>query len=97
MMNAINSVAHGGKLIYVGHIKGELTFSDPEMHKRELTLLCSRNATADDFTTVLDALHRQHLKPDSWITHRASFDSLVSDFPRWLDPANGVIKAVLQA
>jgi 2-desacetyl-2-hydroxyethyl bacteriochlorophyllide A dehydrogenase len=97
MMNAVNYVAHGGSLTYVGHVKGELTFSDPELHKRELTLYCSRNATADDFTQVLAALEQKHLNPDSWITNRASFDSLVEEFPGWLEPDSGVIKAVLNA
>lgn len=97
MMKSVASVAHGGRLIYVGHTKGDLTFSNPELHKRELTLLCSRNATAEDFTNVLNALTHQQVQPEPWITHQATFDSLVTDFPGWIDPANGVIKAILQA
>jgi len=97
MMAAVNYVAHGGSLIYVGHVKGELTFSDPELHKRELTLYCSRNATSEDFMQVLETLEQKHLNPDTWLTHRASFESLVQDFPGWLDPNSGVIKAILQA
>ena len=97
MMNAVNYVSHGGSLIYVGHIKGELTFSDPELHKRELTLYRSRNATRDDFAHVLQTIEQKRVKPDSWITHRVSFDNLVSEFPGWLDLQSGIIKAILQA
>lgn len=97
MMQAVNYVAHGGSLIYVGHVKGELTFSDPELHKRELTLYCSRNATGEDFTQVLESLTSQRLNPSTWITHQASFDNLVAEFPGWLNPNSGVIKALLQA
>jgi len=96
MMNAINYVSHGGSLVYVGHIKGELTFSDPELHKRELALYRSRNATQDDFTQVLVAIEQNRVRPDTWITHRASFDNLVDEFPSWLDMQSGIIKAILQ-
>jgi threonine dehydrogenase-like Zn-dependent dehydrogenase len=97
MMNAVSYVAHGGRLIFVGHIKGELTFSNPEIHKRELTLYCSRNATPDDFTQVINAVESKMIVPDSWITHRASFDSLVADFAGWLAPGSQLIKAILRA
>lgn len=97
MMKAVNYVSHSGSLIYVGHIKGELTFSDPELHKRELTLYRSRNATRDDFIHVLNAIEQKRLQPDVWITHRVSFDSLVDEFPHWLDLQSGIIKAILQA
>ena len=53
MMNAFNYVAHGGRLILVSIVQADLTFNDPEFHRRELTLLASRNATHGDFEASL--------------------------------------------
>jgi len=49
MHQAFAYVAHGGKLIFVGLFKGDITFNDPTFHSREMTLFASRNATASDF------------------------------------------------
>ena len=95
MHAAFDFVAHGGSLTLVGHIKGDLTFSDPHFHSRELTLLASRNATPADFSWVIDCLRAGSIDLAPWITHWASPESIASDFPSWLDPANGVIKAML--
>ncbi len=59
MMDAFNYAAHSGRIVYVGLVKGELTFSDPFFHSHELTLLAARNATGDDFAWVIDSLARR--------------------------------------
>ncbi|MCY4020296.1 MAG: zinc-binding alcohol dehydrogenase family protein [Chloroflexi bacterium] len=95
MEAAFDYVAHGGSLVLVGHIKGDLTFSDPHFHSREMTLLASRNATPSDFARVIKCLQLGAINLDPWITHRAAPETLVDAFPTWLDPATGVIKAML--
>ena len=95
MSAAFEYVAHGGSLVLVGHIKGDISFSDPLLHSREMSLLASRNATAADFAWVIDCLRQGSVKLDAWITHRAAPETIVADFPTWLDPAAGVIKAML--
>ena len=95
MQAAFDYVAHGGALALVGHITGDISFSDPHFHSHELTLLASRNATPDDFHWVIEALRAGKIDLAPWITHGATPESIVSDFPSWLDPATGVIKAML--
>ena len=92
---AFDFVAHGGSLVLVGHIKGDLTFSDPHFHSHEMTLLASRNATSADFSWVIRCLQKGVINLDPWITHRAAPETIVADFPTWLDPSTGVIKAML--
>ena len=96
MMQAVQYVANGGKLVYVSLVQADLTFTDPELHRRELTLLRSRNALAADFVWVMQMVEdgRVHLGP--WITHRASADTMVAEFPTWLNPDRGVVKAVVE-
>ncbi len=95
MMQSFRYVAHGGRLVFVGLFQGEVVFNDPDFHKREVTLLASRNATDEDFRAVISALENHKIEVKSWITHHASPEQLVQDFSTWLDPKNGVVKAML--
>ncbi len=95
MMQSFRYVAHGGRLVYVGLFQGDVTFNDPEFHRRELTLLASRNATAQDFEHVITAMEAREINVLPWITHHASPESIVTDFAGWLKPENGVVKAML--
>lgn len=96
MMQAIHYVAHSGKLVYVGLVKGDITFSDPEFHKRELTMMGSRNATREDFELVVQAVESGRIDVDSFITHRADFDGMIEAYDGWLQPEAKVIKAVVE-
>lgn len=96
MMKAPQCVAHGGKLVLVGLVQADLSFHDPELHRRELTLLRSRNATGSDFAWVIQMLEEGHIDLQPWITHRAPADKMIQEFPSWLDPDRGVIKAVVE-
>jgi 2-desacetyl-2-hydroxyethyl bacteriochlorophyllide A dehydrogenase len=96
MMNAFQLVANSGKLVFVGLVQGDITFNDPEFHRREMTLFASRNATAQDFRTVIDALESGRVNIAPWITHRTAPSTFIDDFPTWLEPERGVVKAMLE-
>jgi 2-desacetyl-2-hydroxyethyl bacteriochlorophyllide A dehydrogenase len=96
MMGAFQYVANGGRLVFVGLFQGDVTFNDPEFHRRELTLLSSRNAIRADFEQVLAHLEAGDINPAPWITHRASPEELVDQFADWTDPNSGVVKAMLE-
>jgi len=96
MEGAFAFLAHGGRYVLVGLQKQELSFSHPEFHKREATLMSSRNATKDDFAYVMQCLKDGLIKPSTYITHRTMFDKIKQEFAGWLNPANGVIKAMVE-
>ncbi|HLZ86653.1 MAG TPA: zinc-binding alcohol dehydrogenase family protein [Puia sp.] len=93
--DAFQYMAHGARYVLVGLQKGTIEFSHPEFHKREGTLMSSRNATREDFDAVMNAMEKGLIDPTTYITHRVNFDQLKSRFPGFLDPANGVIKAMV--
>ena len=95
MMASFQYAAHGGRLIFVGLFQGDVTFHDPDFHRRELTLLATRNATGADFRRIIGYLEAGQIDLTPWITHRASFDTLIHAFPGWLERDSGVIKAVV--
>jgi 2-desacetyl-2-hydroxyethyl bacteriochlorophyllide A dehydrogenase len=96
MMRAFNYVAHGGKLIFVGLFQGDVTFHDPDFHRRELTLMSSRNATDDDFAQAIGLLEAEKIDVAPWITHRVAPEELPGAFPGWVTPESQVVKAMLE-
>lgn len=92
---AFQYMAHGARFVLIGLQKGEISFSHPEFHKREGTLMSSRNATRADFEHVIDMMKKGLVDPMTYITHRTEFNSLSAEFKSWLDPATGVIKAMV--
>ena len=77
-------------------VRDTITFSDPEFHKRETTLLGSRNATTEDFETVLAAMRAGHVPTAALNTHRMRLADVPTDFVQLLDPSQGVVKAIVE-
>jgi 2-desacetyl-2-hydroxyethyl bacteriochlorophyllide A dehydrogenase len=96
MMEAFSYLANGGRLAFVGLFQGEVTFNDPEFHRRELTVLSSRNARSNDFTRIIGLVESGRIDTDPWITHRASFAEVITEFPLWTSPETGVLKAMIE-
>jgi threonine dehydrogenase-like Zn-dependent dehydrogenase len=94
--NGFQYMAHGARYVLVGLQKGEISFSHPEFHKREATLMSSRNATRADFEHVIASMKKGLVDPTNYITHRVQFDEVQAEFESWLNPANGVIKAMVE-
>ncbi len=96
MGHALNYCARAGRLVYVGITLQEVSFPHaPVMHRRELTLLASRNALGPDFTRIIKLIEEGQIDTRPWITHRANFDNMIGEFPNWLKPETGVIKAIV--
>ncbi|AXY78573.1 zinc-binding alcohol dehydrogenase family protein [Paraflavitalea soli] len=91
----INYLAHGGRYVLIGLQKEAFSFSHPEFHKRESTLMSSRNATRQDFEHVVAAMKKGWVDPTAYITHRTPFDHVIRDFESWLQPETQVIKAMV--
>ncbi|MEM6963874.1 MAG: zinc-binding alcohol dehydrogenase family protein [Bacteroidota bacterium] len=91
----IDYMAHGGRFVLVGLSKGNLTYHHPSIHSKETTLMCSRNATVEDFIKVKTALETGLFPTDSFITHKVPFLDMIGQFDSWLKPETGVIKAMV--
>ena len=94
--NAFDYMSHGGKYILVGLQLGEISFSHPAFHKREATLMSSRNATKADFSHVMAAIANGQIDALPMITHRLMFDEVLTGFPQLSDPSNKVVKAMIE-
>ncbi len=96
MERGFEFIAHGGTYVMISVVRDSITFSDPEFHKREATLMGSRNATQEDFRHVEECL-RNGLIPDAALnTHRLTLSDVPSSFTTLLDPKQGVVKAIIE-
>jgi 2-desacetyl-2-hydroxyethyl bacteriochlorophyllide A dehydrogenase len=97
MAEALAYCSFGGRLVYVGITPAELAFPHaPVMHRRELAILASRNAPSRDFARIIALIEEGRIDTRPWITHQLAFDDTIAAFPTLLDPASGVIKAVVR-
>jgi len=95
MEHSFQYISHGGTYVLIGLQLNEISFSHPEFHKREATLMSSRNATREDFQWVADSIKQKLIDPNLFISHRIAFEDLASQFPDLINPSMGVIKAMV--
>ncbi|HEX3800112.1 MAG TPA: zinc-binding alcohol dehydrogenase family protein [Verrucomicrobiae bacterium] len=96
MNAAFELPAHGGRLVFVGLFQGDVTFNDPNFHKRELSLLATRNALAFDFEKIIALVETGQVDTRSWITHYAKLSEVPAQFESWTRPETGVLKAMIE-
>jgi threonine dehydrogenase-like Zn-dependent dehydrogenase len=61
-----------------------------------MTLMGSRNATAEDFAQVLQHMRAGMIPTADLHTHRAHMRDLPAALGRWLEPESRVIKAMVE-
>lgn len=96
MSGALQYIAPTGTLVYVGITTEEVSFRHPSMHKPEAAIISSRNALPPDFTRIIGLIEDGTINTDPWITHRTSFDGVLTDFESFTKPETGVIKAIIE-
>ena len=96
MSSAYHFVGFAGRLVWVGITQDQLAFTQPLMHRREMTFLASRNALAPEFTRIVRLIEGGMLDTRPWITHTAPFDAMIDKFPGWMNPEAGVVKAMVE-
>ena len=96
MTGCFDRVAAGGRIVFVGLFPGDVTFNDPNFHRREITLMASRNALPADFTRIIKLIEDGVVDTTPWVTHRTTAGSLVGVLADWQKPEAGVIKAMVE-
>lgn len=95
MGNALHYVAPAGKVVFIGLFQGDFCFHDPYFHKKEITLMASRNALPADFRQIIGMMEQGSIQAETWITHCCSFEEMVSQFDGWLQKDSKVVKAIV--
>ena len=95
MNQSLFHVRSGGSYTLVGVIKGDLVWPDQEVHRRELTIRGSRNATKEDFDHVMASMRDGLIPTDALATHKTTLDRVPVDMPVWTHERTGLIKAII--
>ena len=94
MEASVERVAHGGRLVFVGLVQGRVAFDDPLFHRRELTLLASRNSCGD-FPRIIRMIEGGQIDTTPWVTHRLALAEVPRAFAGLRDQP-GLVKAVIE-
>ncbi|HZT42771.1 MAG TPA: zinc-binding alcohol dehydrogenase family protein [Chthonomonadaceae bacterium] len=92
---SLNLCGPGGRVVMVGLAQGSFSVEDPLFHRREITLLASRNS-AEAFQAIIRLMEGGRMDTSPWITHRLPLAALPEQFPRLLEPDSGVVKAMIE-
>lgn len=95
MEKSIQLLQQGGKLIFVGIINDTISLFDPDLHRREATILASRNSTAPEHHKVLEAMESGRIDVSDWPIEVVSPETMGGRFPAWLHREAGVVKSVI--
>jgi 2-desacetyl-2-hydroxyethyl bacteriochlorophyllide A dehydrogenase len=96
MEGAIHLVQQGGKLVFVGIVNDQISLFDPDLHRREATILASRNSTPVEHHRVLDLMESGTIDVSAWPMECAAPHSMEQRFPVWLRREAGIVKAVIE-
>ncbi len=96
MLGAFDLPAHGGRIVFVGLFQGDVTFNDPNFHRRELAVLASRNALPGTFREVIRLVEEGKVDTRPWITHRFELAETPVVFPRDIASNPAVLKAMVE-
>ena len=95
MAGTFDLAAHGGRIVFVGLFQGDLTFNDPNFHRRELTVCGSRNALPQTFRDIIALVEAGRIDTSPWITHRFALAETPRVFPEKISGNPAVLKAMI--
>lgn len=85
---AVNEVAFAGRVVYIGYAKEPIDYDTKHFILRELDIMGSRNALADDFRSVISFLEKGSFPTDDVVTQVVPFAEAGNALAAWSeDPA----------
>jgi 2-desacetyl-2-hydroxyethyl bacteriochlorophyllide A dehydrogenase len=95
MSRSLEFAGFAGRVVYVGITTEPVVINDPLFHRRELTLMATRNAISSDFTRIIGLIREGRINTSAWISHRLKFGETPDLFPDLIRPESGMVKAVI--
>jgi 2-desacetyl-2-hydroxyethyl bacteriochlorophyllide A dehydrogenase len=96
MAGTFEMAGHGGRIVFVGLFQGDVTFNDPNFHRRELTLCASRNSLPSNFKEIITLIETGRVTTRPWITHRFRLAETPAAFREQIAGNPAVLKALIE-
>lgn len=93
MSASLQLVAAGGRLVFVGLTSDPIRINDSLLHRREITLLASRNSY-NIFPRIIRQIESGEIDTSPWITHRVPLADIALRFQN-LQEQPTLIKAIV--
>jgi 2-desacetyl-2-hydroxyethyl bacteriochlorophyllide A dehydrogenase len=93
MGNSLAQVATGGRLVYVGLTRDPVCIDDSLFHRKEVTLLASRNSHGQ-FPRIIQLIEEGKIDTSHWVTDRLRLSEVASQF-QFLPTRQTLIKAIV--
>lgn len=85
---AVEEVAFGGRVVYVGWAKDQIAYETRLFVQKELDIMGSRNATAEDFAAVIALLEKGEFPLEETVSRVVTLDGVEQALRDWdRDPA----------
>jgi len=96
MIRSMAFCAFAGRLVYVGITQSDLSFPQaPFLHRRELSILGSRNAPSRDFPRIINLIAEGKIDTTPWVTRRMAFADVPGEFESLLAPEIHSVKTMI--
>ena len=82
-------------IVFIGLYIGELVIDDPTFHKKETTLLSSRNATREDFVLVIELMRSNKIHENLMKNQLFNFFHVGEDYQRNVVENKNMVKGVI--
>lgn len=92
---AVDEVAFTGRVVCIGYAGQEVSFATKLFVQKEMDIMGSRNATAEDFRAVISYLERGGFPLDEMITRKVRPEEAGEAVKQWADDPGKVMKILL--
>ena len=93
MAASLAHVAPGGKLVFVGLTRDPVCIDDSLFHRKEVTLLASRNSFGL-FPRIIHLIEQGKIDTSPWVTDRLKLSDVISQF-QFLPQRETLMKAIV--
>ena len=92
---AVDEVAFTGRVICIGYAASEVSFATKLFVQKELNIIGSRNATPEDFRTVISYMEKGTFPLDKMITRKVKPDEAADALKEWAGEPGSVMKILV--
>lgn len=92
---AVDEVAFTGRVVCIGYAGSEVSFATKLFVQKEMDILGSRNATAEDFREVISYLEQGTFPLEQMITDKVKAADVASAVKNWAEDPGKVMKILL--
>jgi len=92
---AVDEVAFTGRVVCIGYADNEVSFATKLFVQKELDIMGSRNATAEDFRAVISYLESGTFPLDQMMTAKVKPENAAEAVKAWADEPGKVMKLLL--